>query len=61
MKILFNPPPEEQGSGTTSFISYTNRHFKEFIENFVQLRDVEEISQLEITTTGITIIFEVKR
>ena len=55
MKILFNPSEMERGSGTTSFISFTQPEFKSAIEAIIRKRESEIIESIEIDRDGITV------
>lgn len=55
MKILFNPKAEEKGSGTTSFISFTQPEFQKAIETIIKKRESETIESIEIDESGITV------
>lgn len=55
MKIKFDPKPYEKGTGTTSFISFTQPEFKVAIENLINKREYETIESIEIDKDGITV------
>ena len=55
MKILFNPKPNEKGSGTTSFISFTQPEFQKAIETIIRKQKSEAIESIELDESGITV------
>lgn len=58
MKVLINPAPHEQGSGTTSFATWNNQSVITAMNSIFAVRPYEKITQIEITEDGITARFE---